>query len=53
MPTVDVLLPGLPFGSDTGTFGMCATVLVTSVGADGATTRLLVAHPGDVSPRTP
>lgn len=50
MPTVDVLLPGLPFGSDTGTFGMCATVLVTGTAPDGTTTRLLV-DPGQMGRR--
>jgi len=42
MPTVDVLLPGLPFGCDSGTFGMCAVVLVEGPGPDGDPTRLLV-----------
>lgn len=42
MPTIDVLLPGLPFGCDSGTFGMCAVVLVEGPGPDGGTTRMLV-----------
>lgn len=42
MPTIDVLLPGLPFACDSGTFGMCAVVLVEGPGPEGDTTRMLV-----------